>query len=83
MRKLADADNTVLEGKASVDMKSKKKDPLLVCDKSEFFTFSTKERTMLFDFVKFGHDAPLWVSHEEESSYFQTIIYHSIKYNLN
>lgn len=68
MRTLADADNTVWESEASIDMKSKKKDPLLVCHKSEFSTPSDMEWTKLFDYVKFGHDAPLWVSHEENLS---------------
>ena len=66
MRTLADADNKVWASVASIDMKSKKKDPLLVCHKSEFSTPSGMEWTKLFDYVKFGHDAPLWVSYEEE-----------------
>ena len=68
MRTLADADNTVWESEANIDMKSKKKDPLLVCKGNDFSASMAKELAMLFTYDKFGHDTPLWVSHEENLS---------------
>lgn len=68
MRKLAEADNTVWASEASIDMKSKKKDPLLVCKRNDFSASTAKDLATLFTYDKFGHDAPLWVSHEENLS---------------